>query len=396
MDHARHDCTIPHGRFLDRLASFGGRLRRAGLPVDASRIALAAQAVSLVGVEHRSDMRAALESVLVSREQDRQVFRALFDAWCRDAGFAEPQGPPAGSASAGEPPISDADRGGPDDAVPDGRHDVRSNAAMAASARRRLRHADFGTLDPDEYRVAERLARTIALPVPGTPGRRLYPARLAGAHARMHWRGILREAAATGGEMLRLPRLQRLPRPLPVLALVDVSGSMERYARMLLAFLHAASRGLAARGGRLDIFAFGTGLTDLTPAFRSKDTDRMLLAAGRSIEDYGGGTRMGESLEQLRTRFAHRLTGGRTLVLLVSDGLDTGDPGTLRSELAWLRRHSRQLLWLNPLMRFEGYEPLTRSAGALRGAAHAMLAAHNLDALEGLAQGVARLVDNTA
>jgi len=170
--------------------------------------------------------------------------------------------------------------------------------------------------------------------------------------------------------------------------LVDVSGSMERYARLLLAFLHTATR----RAGRRDVFAFGTGLTDLTPAFRLADTDDMLAAAGAAIEDFAGGTRLGSSLAELRRHHARRLIGRRTLVLLISDGLDTGEPAPLDEELLWLGRHSRRLLWLNPLLRFEGYAPLARGAGVLHRHADAMLAVHNLDALEQLAASLAALM----
>jgi uncharacterized protein with von Willebrand factor type A (vWA) domain len=204
----------------------------------------------------------------------------------------------------------------------------------------------------------------------------------------MHWPGVLHEAARTGGEILRLPRWARRKEPLPLLVLVDVSGSMERYARLLLAFLHAATR----HSGRRDVFAFGTHLTDLTPAFRLADTDSMLAAASEAIDDFAGGTRLGESLVELHRRHARRLTGRRTLVLVISDGLDTGEPEILDNELQWLKRHSRRVLWLNPLLRFEGYAPLARGAAMLHRHADAMLAVHNLSALEQLAASLATLM----
>jgi uncharacterized protein with von Willebrand factor type A (vWA) domain len=184
---------------------------------------------------------------------------------------------------------------------------------------------------------------------------------------------------------MALHRLERIDEELPLLVLVDVSGSMERYARLLLAFLHAATRGARRR----DVFAFGTHLTDLTPVFRAADTDAMLAAASQAIDDFAGGTRLGESLAQLRTRFAKRFVGGRTLVLLVSDGLDTGDAGELAHELAWLKRHCRRLMWLNPLLRYEGYAPLASGAAVLHRYADRMVAVHNLERLEDLAAQLA-------
>jgi uncharacterized protein with von Willebrand factor type A (vWA) domain len=198
----------------------------------------------------------------------------------------------------------------------------------------------------------------------------------------------MRSAVRTGGEPMDLPRLQRCRQPLPLLVLVDVSGSMERYSRLLLAFLHAATR----RHPRRDVFAFGTQLTDLTPAFRLADTDAMLAQASVLIEDFAGGTQLGESLVALRQQHARRLVGRRTLVLLITDGLDTGEPAQLAQELGWLRRRSRRLLWLNPLLRFEGYAPLAQGAAVLHKEAHGMVAVHNLSRLDDLAASLAALM----
>ncbi|MES2480800.1 MAG: VWA domain-containing protein, partial [Pseudomonadota bacterium] len=237
-----------------------------------------------------------------------------------------------------------------------------------------------------EYPAVERMARQIELPVPRMASRRSRP----GARGnRPHWGAMLRQAHRTDGELLHLPRLARRVEPLPLLVLADVSGSMARYARLLLAFLHAAG---GRRKGRRDVFAFGTHLTDLTPAFRLADTDEMLAAANEAIADFGGGTRLGESLATLRQRHARRLVGGRTVVLLISDGLDTGEPEALARELAWLRLHSRRLLWLNPLLRFDGYQPVARGAAVLHRHAHGMLAVHNLGTLEQLAAGLAAVM----
>ncbi|TFZ00314.1 vWA domain-containing protein [Ramlibacter humi] len=388
------------GKLAGNVAGFGRALRRAGVRVDSARIALATEAAQLVGVERRDDLGAALESVLVGREQDREVFRELFDAFFRDPGMAQKllaQMLPTGEGKAEpvqrRPRVREAlaplKRGAGVAAKPD--EEMRFDASMTASELQRLRHADFGALSGDEYRLVERLARDIALPVPEVPSRRTR-AGLRGT--RPHWPGAMRAAARTGGELVRLPRRERRTQPLPLLVLLDVSGSMERYARLLLAFLHSATR--HAEGGRVghvDVFAFGTHLTDLTPAFRQSDTDAMLAVASSAIDDYAGGTRLGESLAMLRTQHARRLVGRRTLVLLITDGLDTGEPEALGRELDWLRLHSRRLLWLNPLMRFEGYEPLARGAAQLHRRAHGMLAVHNVETLQQLAASIAAVMD---
>jgi uncharacterized protein with von Willebrand factor type A (vWA) domain len=384
------------GKLADNIAGFGRTLRRAGVRIDSSRIALAQQAALLVGVDARDDLGAALEAVMIGREQDRQVFRELFDAYFRNPEIAQkllaqmlPSAEGKAEPSKRRPRVSEAlspQRAFGKAAAPKPEDQkVEFDAAMTASDLHRLKHADFNALSASEYRLVERLARDVALPVPEVASRRTRP----GVHGtRLHWAGVGREAARTGGEILRLPRLQRRQQPLPLLVLIDVSGSMERYARLLLAFLHSATRHLPRR----DVFAFGTQLTDLTPAFRLADTDDMLIASSNLIEDFAGGTQLGASLATLREHHARRLVGRRTLVLLITDGLDTGEPAVLDEELAWLKRRCRRLLWLNPLLRFDGYAPIARGAAAVHRHAHAMLAVHNLTRLEDLARSLAQVM----
>ncbi|MDI9330292.1 MAG: VWA domain-containing protein [Alphaproteobacteria bacterium] len=382
------------GKLADNLVAFGRALRRAGVRTDGSRMALAQQAALCVGLDRKTDVSAALEAVLIGREEDRAVFRELFDAFFRDPEIANkllaqmlpstqgetepnPKRPRVAEALAsprpvGQPPSNDEEK-------------IDFDAAMTASELARLHQADFNALGAAEYQWVQRLARDIALPIPTLPLRRH---RAGTRGARLHWQRAMQEAARTDGEVLRLPRWQRIEQPLPVLLLVDVSGSMERYARLLLAFFHTATR----RCRRRDVFAFGTDLTDLTDSFQAADPDDMLLRAAARIQDFAGGTRLGESLGTLRRRHARRLVGRRSVVLLISDGLDTGEPEALAQELAWLKRHCRSLLWLNPLLRFDGYAPIARGAAVLHQQADAMLAVHNLSRLEELATSLRQLL----
>src|SRR5688572_15690101 len=389
------------GKLAGNITGFGRSLRRAGVRMDSARIALAQQAAQLVGVASKADLGAALEAVLVSREQDRGVFRELFEAYFRDPEVASkllaqmlPSAEGKAEPTQRRPRVREALS--PQQAL--GRQapkkqdkEVDFDAAMTASDLGVLKHADFNGLGAAEYQLVERLAREVALPVPCIASRRTRPGWRGG---QLHWAGVMRHASRTGGELLQLRRLQRHEEPLPLLVLVDVSGSMERYARLLLAFLHAATRDIYGRRGRRDVFAFGTHLTDLTPAFRRADTDDMLAAASAAIDDFAGGTRLGESLAGLRKHHARRLVGGRTVVLLITDGLDTGEPDALSHELDWLRLHSRRLLWLNPLLRFSGYAPLARGAAVLHRQAHGMLAVHNLSKLQDLAVSLAAVMRN--
>ncbi|MBN9408670.1 MAG: VWA domain-containing protein [Burkholderiales bacterium] len=382
------------GKFADNLAGFGRALRRAGLPVDSSRIALAQQAALAVGVAAKDDLRAALEAVLVASERDLAIYRDMFDAWFRDPQVAHKLLAQMLPTTRGQAPADrrprvrealaprpSAERARPrQDDTP-----VEFDAAMTASDAQRLRTADFNQLSLQEFHLVERLARSVPLPLPQYPSRRTRPARRG---RELHWPRLLREAARSGGDAAVLPRRARRTEALPLLVLLDVSGSMERYARLLLAFLHSATRGLRRR----DVFAFGTRLTDLGDAFRLRDTDAMLAAAASRIDDFAGGTRLGEALATLRAEHARRLVGRRTLVLLISDGLDTGDPVELSEGLDWLRRHSGPLLWLNPLLRFAGYTPAARGAAVLHRHADRMLAVHNIESLQALADAIARLL----
>ena len=383
------------GKLADNIAGFGRALRRAGVRVDSARIALAQQAAGLVGVGRKDDLGAAMEAVMVSREQDRDVFRELFDAFFRDPEIANkllaqmlPSAETKGERSKRRPRVNEAlspQKAFGQQARQPQEEKVDLDAAMTASDVERLRHADFNALGASEYLLVERLAREVALPVPFVPARRTRPGVRG---TQLHWARTLRHASRTGNELIELRRLQRAKERLPLLVLVDVSGSMERYARLLLAFLHAATRG----NRRRDVFAFGTHLTDLTPAFRLGDSDAMLAAASGAISDFAGGTRLGESLATLREQHARRLVGRRTLVLVISDGLDTGEPEQLASELAWLKRRCRRLLWLNPLLRFDGYAPLARGAAVLHRYADRMLAVHNLGKLDELAAHLAAVM----
>ena len=379
------------GKLPDNITGFGRALRRAGVPVDSSRITLAIEAAQLVGLERKDDLHAALSAVLVSRQQDLDVFDQLFEALFRNPELAQQllaqmlpkvrQAEPPSRKARVQEALAAAKK---PTQGPRKESEIQLDAAMSASDQQRLRQADFATLNASEFKLIERLVRDVPLSLPPVPGRRTR-ASLRGQ--RPHWAAALQQARRFEGELLWLPKRERRPQALPLLILVDISGSMERYARLLLAFLHNATRDRSRA-----VFAFGTDLTDLRPAFKHRDTDHMLETANGRIADFAGGTRLGASLATLRERHARTLVGRRTVTLLISDGLDTGEPAVLENELSWLKRHGRQLLWLNPLLRFDGYAPLASGAQALHRHADGMFAVHNLSRLEDLAQAMARLM----
>ena len=382
------------GKLADNIAAFGRALRRAGVPMDSSRIALAQKAAMETGLDRKDDLAAALECVLIGQEKDRTVFAQMFEAFFRNPELAHkllaqmlPQTQESAKATVprrarvqealravaqakNRPPAKD--------------EEVELDAAMSASQAIRLHHADFQSLNASEYRLVEQLARSIPLALPHIKGRRTQAGSL--GH-RLDWTRAMRDAARQGGELIRLPLLQRRKQHLPLLILIDVSGSMERYARLMMAFLHQSTRKVPR-----SVFAFGTELTDLSSPFRLADTDDMLLAVSDKIADFAGGTRLGLSLSQLRTRHQRQLIGRRTVVLLITDGLDTGATSDLSHELSWLKRHCRKLLWLNPLLRFDGYAPIASGAQVLHRHADGMVAIHNMARLQDLAQAITRLL----
>jgi uncharacterized protein with von Willebrand factor type A (vWA) domain len=381
------------GKLADNLTGFGRMLRRAGLPVDSARISLAQQALGYVDVGRKSDVQAALESVLVSRQEDRQVFDDLFQAYFRNPEIAKqlmaqllPQAkaeshPPARSARAQEA-LQTPKTNQPSPTKQDDK--IELDAAMSASDRAKLRHADFNQLSASEFKLIERLVRDISLPIPTIGARR----RQFGRHGdQLNWRRLMQFAAKHDGDFLTLPMSRRQEVELPVLVLIDVSGSMERYARLMLAFLHQATR-----YQQRSIFAFGTELTDLNAAFEQRDTDAMLAAANEAIADFGGGTQLGGALKAIRQGHRDAVIGNRTLVLLITDGLDTGDHGELAKELGWLTRQARATVWLNPLLRYDGYAPLAGGAQVLNSYVDHMLAIHNLEHLSMLASSLAELM----
>jgi uncharacterized protein with von Willebrand factor type A (vWA) domain len=378
------------GKLPENIIGFGRALRRAGVPIDSQRMALAIEAARLVGLERKDDLHAALGSVLINRQQDIEVFDQLFSALFRNPDLAQQllaqmlpkvrQGqPPSRKARVQEALAAPKKTEG----SPRQESEIQLDAAMSASGSQRLKHADFSTLNASEFRLIERLVRDIPLSLAPVPSRRT---RAGMRGQRPHWPAAMRQAGRSEGELLWLPKRARQPQTLPLLVLVDISGSMERYARLLLAFLHQATRAHPRA-----VFAFGTDLTDLRSAFKHKDTDRMLEEANERISDFAGGTRLGASLTTLRERHTRCLIGRRTMVLLISDGLDTGEPAQLQSEVQWLKRHCRQLFWLNPLLRFGAYAPLASGAQVLHQHADGMLAVHNLSKLEDLAQAISKL-----
>ncbi len=381
------------GKLVENLLGFGRALRRAGIAVDSAKLSLASQALLWVNLSQRDECYAALASTLLSRYQDQQVFNDVFDQYFKNPDLANQllgqmlprteekkslqKNDRAKESLRGKPPSSKA--GSPQE------HKIELDASMTLSDIHRLRYADFNRLNTSEYQLIEQLAKRIQVKFPKMPSRRYRP------HHRGHqldFRKIIKSSIRLDNEFLEIHWQQRKTYFLPLLILVDVSGSMERYARLLLSFLHAATR----HHPNTEVLSFGTKLTYLTPSFASHDTDRMLLDINHQIQDFASGTQLGSCLDELNTQYGKLMIGKRTVVLLITDGLDTGSNEILHNALAKLKRQSKSILWLNPLMRYEAYQPIASGPAELAKVADKMIAIHNLQSLQELSKHLEQLI----
>jgi uncharacterized protein with von Willebrand factor type A (vWA) domain len=369
-----------------RLVTFGRILREAGLEVGPGRLQDALHALASIDIAVRDEAYWAMRCTLVSRLDDIEAFDAAFNAFWERAPVAPLQQRPIDLGislpqTSGEQPRALAahtlERLS-EDGSSEGEGDEDRPAAALWSADERLRNRDFATLSPDELQrlrvVMERVARF-------SPRRRSL--RLEAAHdgRSLDSRRTLRSAMRTEGHPLE--RAWRRPKLLPrkLVFLVDVSGSMEPYARAMVLFLQAAVRA----GRHVEAFTFGTRLTRLTPHLVGRDPDRALADAARAVPDWAGGTRIGENLRAFNDRWSRRgLTRG-AIVVIASDGWERGDPALLGDEMARLRRRAHAVVWVNPLAGIDGYRPLVAGMRAALPSIDVFLPGHDLRSLETLA-----------
>ena len=234
-----------------------------------------------------------------------------------------------------------------------------------------------------EQEAAKRAMAKMRLPLRPVPARRF---RLHPRGRRPDLRATLRGAMRTGGDFVALRRRRRLRRPPPLVVICDISGSMARYSRMLLHFMHAVTNDR----DRVHCFLFGTRLTNVTRQLRQKDVDAALAGVAEAVEDWSGGTRIGASLRSFNRLWSRRVLGQGAVVLLISDGLDRDSGEGLAVEVERLHKSCRRLVWLNPLLRYDAYEPKTRGAAALMPHVDEFRPAHNLDSLADLAAALGR------
>lgn len=361
---------MSHG-LVERLVAFCRALRARGLLVTTGHAFDAVNALRLVGLDRRDRAYCALRCVLASRPEDFPVFDELFDQL-----FAPPRPAGKGKSAAGKPKERPRDPGTPSlSSWGDARgQDGEEQEIAFASDQRGVAEKDFSGFTSEELEEIERIARRIARRLSARPSRRWKPAR---SGARVDLRRTLRKA--TAGELLDLRYRRRKPRKTRIVALCDVSGSMDIYSRFLLQFLYA----LQGTAARVESFVFSTELRRVTDLLRAASYGAALSELSASAREFSGGTRIGACVASFNLQFPN-LVDSRTVVVILSDGWDTGEPQVLGEGLALLKRRSRRLVWLNPLLGSPDYQPLTLGMQAALPHLSVFAPAHNLASLRAL------------
>jgi len=350
---------MPH--LLDNLLIFGRVLRDAGVDVHRGRLLDVVDALGQVDLGARDEVYYTCRALLVHRQEQIAIFDRAFDAFWREHHDGVPgpsqrhDGSPARAVAIEElAAVDESD-------APSGSDDAEDQSPPAKSGliwsdRGGTAGKDFAAFTSDEIAEA-----SIALSqLVWNPGARRTRRWIRGRGSRIDLRRAIAHSIRTGGDIVLLARQARRVRPRALVLLCDVSGSMERYSRMLLHFAHA----LTGRRRRVEAFLFSTQLTRITKQLRAARPDDALAAVSRSVPDWSGGTRIGAAVKELHQRWSRRVLNGRPVVLLISDGWDRGDPGELGDQIARLQRSCHRLVWLNPLLGTADYAPLTRGLQA--------------------------------
>jgi uncharacterized protein len=381
------------GRIAANILGFARLLRSAGLPVGSQKVLEATEAVMAAGLDDPKILYWTLHAVFVSRPSERELFNQAFHLFWRDPGFIQQllsvMVPNLRGASA--PPGAMARR------LADSlflrreahhaveREVLQLDASGTASDLEALAAKDFEQMTADELRLAQRAIAALAQSLTTLRTRR-FSARGDGGGRRLDLRRMLRQAGSGAAEGM-LPLYKERQRRAPPLAVIcDISGSMDSYARLFLHFLY----GLINSGERVRAFLFGTRLTNVTRILRDRDPDTAIAKAAGEVQDWSGGTRIGESLHSFNKVWARRVLGQNATVLLFTDGLDRSGGEGIAREARRLRASCRELIWLNPLLRYESYAPLAAGAAELTRYVSEMRPCHNLQSVADLAAVLSR------
>ena len=397
--------TIPDDpKLAQNIIHFARALRKAGLPIGPGRVIDAIRAVEAAGFTEKTDFFWTLHACFVNRPEHRAVFAQVFRLYWRDPryleqmmaamlpmvrGVQEDRTAQAAEKRAAEALLDGVQRDQPDPPDEDDEDgtEVEMDATLTMSSEERLRCLDFEQMSTDEVARAKRMLARLTLPVKPIPSRRGQASLLG---RQIDWRRTLRASMRQGGELHDIARLSPKPRWPNLVVLCDISGSMSQYSRVILHFLHAVSNAKGAGWAKVHAFTFGTRLTNITRHLVQRDVDAALAAAGAEAQDWEGGTRIGECLHAFNRDWSRRVMGQGAVVLLITDGLDRDDPEALAREMERLHLSARRLIWLNPLLRWDGFAPKARGIAAMLPHVDSFRAGHSVASIEDLAQVISR------
>ena len=378
----------PTGRLAENIVYFARALRAAGMPVGPGAVLDALEALQVARVGNREDFYWTLHAVFVKRHEHTILFDQAFRIFFRKRGLIEkiiasmlPDTP----AVAPKPPEAGAQR--IQDALFAGAkereeaREVEVDARLTVSDREVLQKKDFAQMTAAEIMAAKEAIARLALPLDLVKTRRLAPHRL--GHM-IDIRRTLRASMKAGGAVIDLKYLGPREKEPPIVALLDISGSMSQYTRLFLHFLHA----ITDAKKRVTTFLFGTRLTNVTRAIRQRDPDEALAACGANVADWAGGTRIATSLAAFNKQWARRVLGQGAVVLLITDGLERDADDTLSFEMDRLHRSCRRLIWLNPLLRFDGFEARAKGVRTMLPYVDELRPIHNLDSMTDLVRSL--------
>ena len=378
--------TAVRSRITDNIVYFARTLRKAGVPVGPASVVDAVQAVEVSGISNRDDLYWTLHAVFVRKREHRILFDEAFRVYWQSRGLIEkmlailsPVAPPRGAPEkpkAGQTRVAQAFQANKERVAEETRPEIEVDAKFTVSGKELLQSKDFAQMTAEEINDAKKALASMALTMDKIRLRRLIPAH----SGKVDPRRTLRASMRAGGDIIDLKFRQAAEKRPPLVAICDISGSMSQYSRLLLHFLHAVT----AERRDVHTFLFGTRLSNVTRQLRMKDPDEALEACSEGVQDWSGGTRIASALHNFNRHWSRRVLSGKPTVLLITDGLERDSDEDLAREMDRLHRSCRRLIWLNPLLRFEGFEAKAKGIRAMLPHVDEFRAVHSLDAVADL------------
>jgi len=386
---------VQTGRLASNIMHFARVLRAAGFPIGPGKTIEALEAVALIKLGPREDFYWALHGIFVERYSQAEIFDQAFRLFWRSPtelrqmmALAKPNAKNEENASSKEKirrRVADAltsENSGKEEE--EDNPELEFDITMTYSDSEILQEMDFESMSVEEIEEAKRVIAEMRLPIMEIPTRRY---RLDERGNRIDMRATLKAGLRSNIGIMLLKHRRKVKRHPPLVVLCDISGSMSRYSRMFLHFVHAITNDR----DRVQTFIFGTRLTNITRQLQNRDVDIALDRVAASATDWSGGTRIGESLHDFNRYWSRRVLGQGAVVLLITDGLDRGDIEGLEKEMARLKGSCRRLIWLNPLLRFEGFRPEARGVKAIMPFVNDFRAVHSLSRLRDIGEALSRV-----